>query len=257
LQDTNSRRYVLQEGPVSIAASAKMYLFSLRRDRTMPRDEEPSELLVGDPAFDPAFIDTMKLSRLPFARREVLRIRQIYGANAKVLTDINATVSEFLSLAPLKTIVHVAAHGIPNASEPSHSLLLLARSGGSSGALDAEQMWQRLKLDHTRLLVLSVCSSAGGLPVGPEGVAPLVRPLISKGVPAVVGSLWEVDDATAEPLLVSFHRQYRQGNDAAEALRTAQLEMLNKNNPGLRSVLAWAPYQVIGHASSPFASPRQ
>jgi CHAT domain-containing protein len=257
LQDPNTRRYVLQEGSVSIAASAKMYLYSLRRDQTMPRDDEPTELLVGDPAFDPAFITTMKLRRLPFAGREVLRIRQIYGANAKVLTDINATVSEFLALAPLKTIVHVAAHGIPSATDPSRSMLLLASSGGNSGALDAEQMWQKLTFDHTRLLVLSACSSAGGLPVGPDGIAPLVRPLISKGIPAVVGSLWEVDDATAEPLLVSFHRQYRQGNDAAEALRSAQLEMLNKNNPGLRSVLAWAPFQVIGHASSPFASPRQ
>jgi len=257
LQDTNSRRYVLQEGVVSIAASAKMYLYSLQRDETMPRDEEPSELLVGDPAFDPAFKETMKLPRLPLARREVLRIRQIYGANATVLTDINATVAEFLTLAPLKTIVHVAAHGIPNAADPSHSFLLLARSGANSGALDAEQLWQKLSLTHTRLMVLSACSSAGGLPVGPEGVTPLVRPLIGKGVPAVVGSLWEVDDATAEPLLVSFHRQYRLGNDAAEALRTAQLEMLKKNNPGLRSVLAWGPFQVIGYASSPFAPSRR
>jgi len=257
LQDANSRRYVMQEGPVSIAASAKMYLHSLERDETMPRDLEPTELLVGDPAFDPRLMAMMQLGRLDLALQEVLLIQQIYGPNAKVLKDTDATVPAFLELAPQNTIVHVAAHAMPNAAEPSHSLLLLARSAGNSGALDGEQLLQKLTFNHTRLVVLSTCSSAGGLPVGPEGVAPLVRPLIAAGVPAVIGSLWEVSDATAEQLLVSFHRQYRQGNDAAVALRTAQLEMLSNRNPGLRSVLAWAPFQVIGHASSPFESPRR
>jgi hypothetical protein len=40
------------------------------------------------------------------------------------------------------------------------------------------------------------------------------------------------------------------------AMQLAQIELLNKNVDGLRSVLAWAPYQVIGHGSSPFAAPR-
>ena len=103
--------------------------------------------------------------------------------------------------------------------------------------------------------MLSTCSSAGGLPVGAEGVAPFVRPLIGAGVPAVVGTLWNVEDATAEELLVSFHRHYREGNDAAVALQHAQIGLLTKtnNNPGLTPVFAWAPFQVIGHGSSPFA----
>ena len=106
-------------------------------------------------------------------------------------------------------------------------------------------------------MVLSSCSSAGGLPIGPEGVAPLVRPLIAAGVPAVIGSLWDVEDATAEPLLVSFHRHYRQGLDAADAMRSAQLEILgNTNKSGHRPALSWAPFQVIGHSTSPFGSPR-
>jgi CHAT domain-containing protein len=84
--------------------------------------------------------------------------------------------------------------------------------------------------------------------------------LIGAGVPAVVGTLWNVEDATAEDVLVSFHSHYREGSDAAVALQRAQVDLLrNKNNnAGLRSVLAWAPFQVIGHASSPFeAAPQQ
>ena len=91
-------------------------------------------------------------------------------------------------------------------------------------------------------------------------MVPGVRPLIGAGVPAVVGTLWNVEDATAEEVLVSFHRHYREGSDAAVALQQAQVELLtNKNNnPGLRPVLAWAPFQVIGHSTSPFkAAPQQ
>ena len=133
---------------------------------------------------------------------------------------------------------------------------VIAPSASDPGPLDIQALLTRLTPDHTNLVVLSTCSSAGGLPVGAEGVAPFVRPLIGAGVPAVIGTLWNVEDATAEEVLVSFHRRYRQGSDAAVALQLAQLELLrNKNkNPGLRSVLAWAPFQVIGHGSSPFAA---
>ena len=250
LRDASTKRFLIQEGTVVTAASAKMYLFSLARDASMPRDADPSLLLIGDPAFDERLGAAVGLARLPRAKAEVLSINAEYGERGIVRTGAEATVPEFLAHAPESTIVHVAAHAIPNAQEPLHSLLLLAPSPGHSGAIDAEQLLKDLRLDHTRLVVLSACGSAGG-------VAPLVRPVIAAGVPAVIGSLWEVDDATAEPLLVSFHRQYRQGSDAANALRNAQLAMLNDKNPGLRSVLAWAPFQVIGHASSPLASPRQ
>jgi CHAT domain-containing protein len=93
--------------------------------------------------------------------------------------------------------------------------------------------------------------------VGPEGVAPLVRPLIGAGIPAVIGSLWDVDDATATELLVSFHRCYQRGSDAADALREAQLQLLHSSNAGYRSALAWAPFELIGNASSPFGPRRE
>ena len=77
------------------------------------------------------------------------------------------------------------------------------------------------------------------------------RDLSVTGVPAVVGSLWDVEDATAKELLVSFHRLYGQkGLDAAAAMQAAQLEMLRRNTKrGDRPVWVWAPFEVIGYAS--------
>jgi CHAT domain-containing protein len=81
-------------------------------------------------------------------------------------------------------------------------------------------------------------------------VAPLVRPLLAAGAPAVIGSLWTVNDSTpTEELMVSFHAQYKNGSDAAAALRIAQRAAIQKGKP----VTTWAGFQVIGHASSPFA----
>lgn len=253
LRDPVTRRFLLQEAPVEIAASTALYLFSLFQDQALAKIANPSIFLVGDPLFNDRLPLARGLSRLPFARTEVERIRDLYAPHAEMRIDAEATATEFLRAARENTILHIAAHGIVNAQAPSRSLLLLAPSPTQNGVLDAEELLTQLKLDRTKLVVLSTCSSAGGLPVGPEGAAPLVRPLIAAGVPAVIGSLWDVQDATAEELLVSFHRHYRQGSDAAVAMQTAQLELLRNKNPGLRSVFAWAPFQVIGHASSPYA----
>jgi CHAT domain-containing protein len=257
LRNPRTNKYLIEENvPLEFAASATLYLHSLDRNRKLS-SVPPSVLLVGNPAFDPGLTLARGMMPLPYAENEVRKIRDIYGESAEMLTRGEATVPEFLQRARDKSIVHFAGHVIANASQPSRSYLLFARSEEHSGVLDAEELLTRLKLDQTKLVVLSACSSAGGLPVGPEGVAPLVRPLIAAGVPAVIGSLWDVGDATAEELLVSFHRRYEQEGDAAEALRSAQLAMLGSNNPGLQSVLAWAPFQVIGHTSSPDANTHQ
>jgi CHAT domain-containing protein len=255
LRDPATRRPLIEWAPVAISGSTLLYVSSLLRDGAIDR-RAPSVLLVGDPAFNDRLAVASGLHRLPAARDEVRAIHNLYGSHAAVLIDREATAPRFLQLAPASSIIHIAGHAITNGAAPAHSVLLFAPSSHDSGALDAETLLkQGLRLDRTRLVVLSVCSSAGGLPVGPEGVAPLVRPFIGAGASAVIGTLWDVDDATAKEVLVSFHQHYRQGSDAATALRAAQLDLLGNKNPGLRSGLAWAPFEVIGFASSPFGAP--
>jgi CHAT domain-containing protein len=250
----NRRGYLVENYKISTAGSAKLYRFLLRRDRQLASIANARVLLIGDPTVNPASPFMRGLRPLRHARAEVEEIASMY-AGSEVLRGDAATVPRFLARAPGSAVIHIAAHGIANSAQPSHSLIVLTPSEHDSGALDAQRLITSLTLQQTKLVVLSACSSAGGLPIGPEGVAPLVRPLIAAGVPAVVGSLWDVNDATAEALLVSFHRRYKQGDDAAAAMQAAQLEMLrNTNNPGLRPALVWAPFQVIGHSSSPFGS---
>jgi CHAT domain-containing protein len=252
LQDSISHKYLFQYAPLEIAGSATLYIFSLLRDAELPASGR-SVLLVGDSAFDTQATLAHGLPRLPDAIREVNAIRVFYEPSVEVRTGKEATFADFIARARDKSIVHIAGHAIVNPEEPSRSLLLLAQSPDRpSGAVEAQELLSSLSLARTRLFVLSACSSAGGFPVGSEGVGPLVRPLIAAGVPAVVGSLWDVEDATAKELFVSFHHRYSKGSDAAAALQAAQLQLLESDRADRKSVFAWAPFQVIGHASSPF-----
>lgn len=246
LRHPDTRRYLIQDTTIEIAGSATLYVFSLMRSAALST-AQPSALLIGDPDFNEQLTFAYGLKRLAGAVREVEGIRGDYAPRVEVRMGAEATVEELLALARDKTVLHFAGHAIVNPEEPARSLLLLAPSVDRSGVLEAQELLTDLKLDRTRLVVLAACSSAGGSPVGPEGVAPLVRPFIAAGVPAVAGSLWDVDDATAATLFVSFHHDYRQSGDAAAALRAAQVKLLGDRNPGLRSVLTWAPFQVIGH----------
>jgi CHAT domain-containing protein len=252
LRDPDTKRYAIENDVLSISGSALLYVFSVLRDRDL-RPGDASALLIGDPAIDPQFTLARGLQRLSGARREVETIRPWY-VRSDVLTGNAATAPRFLQMANGHAVIHVAAHAIINGDAPSQSFLLFTPSGAGHGVLDAATLVKQLHADTTRLVVLGACSSAGGLPVGAEGIAPLVRPIVAAGVPGVIGALWDINDATAAELLVSFHRAWRQGKNAAAALREAQLKLLQSSNPGLKSGLAWAPFEVIGYASSPFSS---
>lgn len=251
LRDPLTQRYLIERAPVSVSGSAILYVASLLRDGTLARTNLTA-LLVGNPAFD---TNLAKLPHLPAAGDEAKDIAAIYPPPVRELLGRDATTPRFLKLAQDSAIIDIAAHAITS-EEPTQSFFLFAPSAGDSGALNAQTLLERLRLDNTRLVVLGACRSGGGIAVGPQGVAPLVRPFVAAQVPGIIGTLWDIGDATAKVVLVSFHRHYQQGSDAAVALRTTQMEMLKSEKPGLRSELAWAPYEVIGFASSPYAAAR-
>ncbi|HYC58052.1 MAG TPA: CHAT domain-containing protein [Thermoanaerobaculia bacterium] len=250
LVGTADEGYLIERASIATAGSTSLYLDALSRNGRFAKDSNPPVLLIGDPAFN-----APKFKRLPFAREEVHELARDYYSDAQVLTDTAATVENFLAKARNARIIHFAGHGVANPQMPWQSRLLLAPRGEESGELSAETLMKRLPaLDRTRLVVLGACSSAGGGPVGPQGLAPLVRPLIGAKVPAVVGALWNVGDASTKQLLVSLHCHYRHGDDVAVALRKAQLERLRKQEPGMTAML-WAAFQVVGYAASPYSRP--
>src|SRR5262249_23974267 len=96
------------------------------------------------------------------------------------------------------------------------------------GILTAEAI-AGLSLQDLELVVLSACETGLGTVAGGEGVFGLQRAFHLAGAHTVVASLWKVDDAATRKLMSLFYSNlWEQGMPAAEALRQAQLTVLNE-----------------------------
>lgn len=242
LYDRSVRKYWIEEHPLAVAPSATLYVYAVSRDRELPREEPASVLAVGDPAFDA--VEFRQLRRLGHAAAEGTAVAALYP-RSRLLASQEATKERFLAELGRYSVVHFAGHAI---GHPWAAYLVLAPNRpGESSALYASELLGRPP-GRTRLVFLSACSS-GEQAAGGQGVAALVRPLLGAGIPAVVGTLWPVDDPAALEIAKAFHRHLLAGKDASAALQAAQIELLRHQEPRLRQPQAWAGFEVVGYAS--------
>ena len=64
------------------------------------------------------------------------------------------------------------------------------------------------------------------------------------GVKTFVAPLWKIGDATEQALMSRFYQELSAGRGRAEALRLAQLQLLE--NPRTANFLEWAPVILSG-----------
>lgn len=239
LLDPDTDRYVVEDYALSLAPSAAAYVAARRRSRPVG---DPRVLLVGNPVTP----GDSTLAPLPAATAEVADIAAHYrDLETLVLTGTDATASRFLAHAPRSTVVHYAGHAVSLPRSPLLSYLVFhPDSELSSGHLLASRLYDQ-RFARTSLVVLAACSTAG--PVSEtEGVLGLVRPFLAAGVPAVIASLWPVDDEGTRRLFATFHQTLASGVDAASALRSAQLTLLRGSQPRHRSPRVWSAFQLYG-----------
>jgi hypothetical protein len=77
-----------------------------------------------------------------------------------------------------------------------------------------------------------------------EGVLGLSSAFLSAGVPAVLATLWPVDDLTTARLMEAFYAGLASGNSAAEALRHAQGVL--RSNPATSLPFYWSAFVLVG-----------
>lgn len=253
----SANQYAISSMPIALAPSATV-LYILRTERpsrvaTRPflgiaYSPDSSSRRVAQPSehLDPIFDGKLRgLPPLPFAAEEVGTAAQIFGAKSVLLMADRASEAD-LKAEPLQDfkIIHIAAHGIGSIMEPDHASLVLA-----PGNKTEDGLWQAREIRRTRLsadlVTLSACETGVGRLQGEEGIMNLARTFLAAGAKSVVASLWDTDDRFTATLMAHFYRHIADGQTIAEAMRTAQSEMLALFGKDVQPYY-WAGFTVIG-----------
>jgi CHAT domain-containing protein len=182
------------------------------------------------------------LVALPESRHEVETIAADLPKPSAILLGAAATKANFERL-PLgqTSVIHLALHGYVDPEIPDRSALLFApqQQTTDDGLLQIRDI-RDLRL-NANLVTLSACNTGVG-PVGEAGVANIVNAFIEAGSQSVVSTLWELEDHATAHFMTVFYDHLGHHEEKAEALRQAQLEMLNSGDPPFY----WAGFVLDG-----------
>jgi CHAT domain-containing protein len=187
---------------------------------------------------------------LPQTREEVLSVSKIVSKDPVLLLGQAATETAFKaqSLNDFK-IVHIAAHGFADTQFPERSGLVLGvdPSSHDDGLLQVREII-RLRF-NADLVTLSACNTGVGKLEGEEGVTNLVEAFLVSGAKAVVASLWSADDTYTGALMERFYAHIAEGQEKAEALRQAKLDLLAKYGKQVPPYY-WGAFVLVGEGGA-------
>jgi tetratricopeptide (TPR) repeat protein len=182
---------------------------------------------------------------LPEALREA-RIVASTSGNSNLLLAGQATelnVAMRLQSAPL---IHFAGHA---ARYQGETRMLLAPSGaaGDKPYLD-ESLLRRNPPRAAQLIVFSACSTGKREEGWDHGMGDIVDTLASLGVPQVVATRWQIDSASAVPMMDAFYRGLSNGLTVPQALTAARLSLIR--DARYKHPYYWAAYYASGMGST-------
>lgn len=170
----------------------------------------------------------------PRVRDEIQTLAPLFP-EAVTLLDERATLAALQEFAPGADILHLACHGQFRPDNPLFSSLRLG-----DGWLTVRDTYN---LDlRCGLAALSACETGvNDIAPGDELIG-LARGFFSAGAPTLLLSLWTVDDEATAELMASFYKLLLGGHAPAAALRSAQLQLLEKQpHP-----FFWSPFMIVG-----------
>lgn len=218
----DGEQYVVTSREVCYTPSAAI----LHHCLTAPKQPLQQALLVGVPdAAAPRIYD------------EIQRLTPLFPST-QVLLNGQATRAALMAQAPTADLLHLACHGRFRVDNPLFSALQL-----SDGWLTVHEAAQ-LKL-QCNLVTLSACETGINTPAPGDELLGLVRGFLLAGAPALLVSLWSVDDAATAQMMSFFYERLLAGDSTAAALRHAQCQLLvQESHPYF-----WAPFVLFGRWS--------
>lgn len=178
---------------------------------------------------------------LPYNQAEVKRVSKIAGG--RYFMASKATKESFLRHSPKATVIHLAAHGFINQTNPMASSILFGDD--PSQKLSTLEIYG-LQLKGT-LAVLSACNTGWNNAEMGDGWLSLSRAFAFAGVQSTLMSLWEVPDRETAIIMEAFYKYLRAGLPKDEALQKAKVEYLAQTtDPALQHPYYWAGFVLSG-----------
>jgi CHAT domain-containing protein/Tfp pilus assembly protein PilF len=184
------------------------------------------------------------LNVLPAAQEEVKSLSEAFSG--EFLFDNSASEKAFKANAGKYSIIHLAMHGLLDNQNPILSSLAFTENGDSieNNFLHAYEI-SKMQL-NADLVVLSACETGFGKFEKGNGTASLARAFMYAGVPALIVSLWEVNDGSTKILMQLFYSNLAAGMDKSEALRQAKLKYINDANGSAAHPAFWSAFVQVG-----------
>ena len=195
-------------------------------------------LLLGDPRYAKGEYDP-----LPRAAEEVDDVKLHFApASRLVLTGAEATPAAYRAGHPEQfTYIHFVAHSTANANKPLDSSVILSPNEDGVDKLYAREIVGAPL--RAELVTISGCYSSGSRVYAGEGAVGLAWAFERAGARNVIGTLWEVNDASTPALMNRLYTRLLNGAPPDEALREAKLSLLHSQGV-FRKALYWAPFQL-------------
>ena len=199
---------------------------------------------------------------LPEALSEARAVAR-FGNNPDLLLGDQATEPQVTARLATATSIHFAGHA---AQRDGATRLLLAPAKTAPGAtspagagrkeaspdtpwLDSDLL-RRHPPRATRLAVFSACSTGKKEEGGNHGMGDIVDTLAALGVPEVVATRWQIDSASAVPMMDAFYGGLAKGLSVAQALTAARQSLVRDSR--YRHPYYWAAWYASGTGNSDF-----
>ena len=161
--------------------------------------------VIGDPATGGA------LPRLPGARTEAINIAKLYGVTP-ILGQAATEAALRADIGPGVDVLHIATHGVFDASDPLQSAIVLS-SGGNAAPLTAGRLFEAPL--RAKLVVLSACETGMGTTIAGDDLLGLARSFYLGGTITILSSLWPVEDRGTRRFMEVFHERAVDGDYGA------------------------------------------
>ena len=187
------------------------------------------------------------LKSLPAVLQEIDMLAEHF--EGQFVKGEKATEAFFKKEASPYGIIHLAMHGVLDWNYPILSNMAFTEDHDSlsDNFLYASEI-SNMEL-NADLVVLSACETGFGKFKQGEGVLSLARSFMYAGVPSLVVSLWQVNDASTAKIMNFFYQNLMNNQDKATALQQAKLRYLQEVKGLAAHPAFWAPFIQLGNKS--------